>query len=331
MQTTEQLFLGKEKEFQARIEDSFPFLLQEFPMTLYLSELKEPDHYRHYETLSPALIDMLDRIKVKYGQEAVALYHKMSLSRMIVDTLNSLDDSHLPKTIRRLYLSWFERVFSDFSTQPDFCYDHNKPLWSLRKDIAVCCGRTIPIGGAWVVEPRLLARRAIIRQARRRGSINTDALPMSLSNILRKLRLYEAARHLSQAIRQMRGGYDWCYVIHTIERNIQEFNSEQMNLAYHNIAKLLENDSRIWGIFRSSWLLDPALHEISPNMDYLLKVPLNNGAELFYKGPCSAEGIWQATVMSPHRSRLYRDGLYEPKQYFYFWPRQRVIDAYCDI
>ena len=77
--------MRKEKELQAQIEDSFPFLLQEFPMSLYLSGLKEPDHFRHYETLSPTLIDMLDRMKVKYGQEAVALYHKMGLSGMIVD------------------------------------------------------------------------------------------------------------------------------------------------------------------------------------------------------------------------------------------------------
>jgi len=330
-----QVLIENERSFKERAEQLFPGMLRDFPIASYLSKLQVRDPYLHYEDFSPVLIHMLHRIKTDYGQEAVALYHKMGLAQLIISKLDNLDNEKFTPAIRQNYISYFERIIKDFSTQPDSYYDINRPLWPLRKDIGVCSGRSIPVGGAWVIERRFLARRSMISRSRRHElaqpsqvSISFGALRKPLLRVLWKLRLDQTARRVGHSIRRLRADYDLCYVIHTVERNIRDFRPEKMNLAYQNVAKLLENDSHAWGIFRSSWFLDPALNEISPSMGFLLQVPMNNGAVLYSGDSCSAEEIRQATFLSAERNRLYAEGTYLPKVYFYFWSRQQIIEAF---
>ena len=335
MSAAKQLLIGEERKFEMHIERSFPNLLRKFPTAPHISELQNRDLYLQYEIFSPKLIEKLDLIRAEHGQAALALYHKLSLCRLMADTLAKLDSDQYPNSILKEYGTWFKRITEDFSSQPDSYYNLNGRLWPLRKDIGVCSGRSIPVGGAWVIETRLVARRALIRRAKplqpekyAKPTYGFGALRKTLSDILWQTRIYPSDRRVSQAIRRFRGDHDLCFVIHTIERNIQDFNSGQMDLAYRNIASLLEKDRNVWGVYRSSWFLDPALIEISPSMAFLSQIPMSNGAELYYGGLCSADDIRKAVLLSPERSQLYKSGEYVPRNYSYFWPRQRLIDAF---
>jgi hypothetical protein len=323
------------REFQVKLETFSPTLMREYPIASYLSELRKRDYYSHYEIFSSALNQMLESIMLNHGQDALALFHKLALSRLIIDFISRTDNINLPETLWPFYASWFARINSDFSTQPNFYYDLNKIFWPLRKDLCVCSGRAIPVGGAWVVENRFIPRQKIIKRARRlsKGGRTNDhrgsgwTLPKPA---LRTFAIYKIIRSIFYRAKRLLEDYDLCFVLHTVERDIINFNEEQMNLAYKNIVELLKRDKRVWGVFRSSWFLDPALHKISPHMAYLSSVPQANGAELYCEGPCSGNEIKKATQLSPQRSQMYQQGSYKPQRYFYFWPRQAVIDGHYD-
>jgi len=291
--------------YEKQIAQSFPGLLDHLPVASYVSQLEQRNPLLQYEQFPPSLLGNLLQMRARHGQNAVALFHKLGLCRLMANALESLEGDTLPETIRQHYRSWFERIVEDFDAQPETYYDLDRPLWPLRKDLGVSSRRSIPIGGAWVIETRSLAKGAMIRQAQAKST--TRFRSTFLRRFSRK---------------------DTCYVIHTVERNIREFNAEQMDLAYCNIARLLQRNDSVWGVFRSSWFLDPTLGEISPKMAFLSETPANHGAELYDGGPCSEDDIRKATSMSPERSHLYETGAYVPRNYFYFWPREAVIRAF---
>lgn len=337
MTVTRHILMDEERTFVGQMENFYPGLLRKFPIAPYVAELQNNNPLFPYDPLSASLIGILDRIKSEFGSESIPLYHKISLCRLMRDFLANSHNDTLPPSVQQLYGLWFERVTQDFRTQPDSYYDIDRPLWPLRKDISVCSGRSIPVGGALVVERKLIARRTLIRRAKQRQLKNNPEATQDFRtartnpvDILTRLRNNPIARGIVQGVRRVLGGYDLCYVIHTVERDIHDFNAEQMNVAYRNIAKLLESDEHVWGVYRISWFLDPAVGDISPDMDFLASVPLNNGAEFHNGGPCSDEDIRKATMLSPDRSRLYESGEYTPSKYFYFWPRKRIIEAFSE-
>lgn len=333
MSITRQLLTEKELALRTRLDRSFSGLLRSAPVEFYVSKLETRDPYYQYEAFSPALLRRVARIQSRYGQEAVAMYHKLGLCHLMIRALPRLDDHHLPGAFQSIYMSWFHRIIEDFDRQPDSYYDFDRPLWPLRKDIGVCSGRAIPVGGAWVVETRLIARQAMIDKANKRGAETamarkSGALRDAVSGTLRNLQLTALVRVIRRLSLRFQGPLDTCYVIHTIERNIRDLGPKQMKLAYRNIASLLRTNEQVWGVYRASWFLDPTVGEISPEMAFLMEDPVTNGAELYNGGSCSADDTQKATMFSPVRSRLYQEGKYCPASYFYFWPRASMIEAF---
>lgn len=328
-------FQKKDEEFTAQLQEAYPQLLNDCPLTTYLTDLKNKNHYIQYEKFPARLEDLLHKVKNRYGMGALALYHKTGMCRLAVDILDQPGGRQLPDSIRNLYDEWFKRIYNDFSTQPDFYYDHEKPLWPLRKDLSICSGRAMPVGGAWIVELRRMRLHHLIKNARRfdpalgiataetaaAGGFNafvgtlTDHSGAATSILKKTVRV----------MRELTGQYEWLYVIHTVDRNLQDFTHQKMNLAYRNIGDLLKSDRRVRGIFRESWFLDPHLKQISPELSFLWEVPLHNGAALYYAGPCNQEDSEKATRWSPARNQACKDGLYKPSRYFYIWPRDNVI------
>jgi hypothetical protein len=335
MSITRQLLAERILALRTEVDRSFPDLLRRVPVGSYVSMLQTMDPYYQYEAFPTAVLRDVAGIRSRYGQQAVALYHKIGLCHLMSNLLGSLDGCQTPAAIQEITMSWLHRIIEDFETQPDSYYDFDRPLWPLRKDIGVCSGRAIPVGGAWVVETRLIARQAMINKANKRGAETavarkSGALMDALSRTLRNLRLAAFIRVIRRLSLRFQGPLDTCYVIHTIERNIRDLGPEQMELAYRNIASLLRTNEQVWGVHRASWFLDPTVGEISPEMAFLREVPVTNGAELYNGGSCSADDTQKATMFSPVRSRLYQEGKYCPASYFYFWPRASLIEAFED-
>jgi hypothetical protein len=120
-------------------------------------------------------------------------------------------------------------------------------------------------------------------------------------------------------------GFSPFYVIHTAARYLCHFNREEMNLSYLRIARLMERNPSIKGLYRRSWLLDPKLERVSPSLAYLRQVPQQNGAKIFSGGSRKVD-IRSSLSMSAVRRRLYAEGKYVPAACVYIWPRKELLD-----
>lgn len=318
----------KVRKFTSELLESYPLLLTKYPLHLYNKGIKSYTEYHSFIFFSPKLVNIFNRIEKQYNVNTVALYHKLSISIFILDTLEKLNSQNLPEEIIALYYKWFERIYRDFSVQPDSYYHHEKD--SFRKDLAVSRRKAIPVGGAWIVE---LSRRVIKNQltnswlyGEKKGitTFINKQLKKSVLMLLIKLRLDDSMIPILMLILERLRVYRPYYVIHTVDRYLPRFNEEQMNQAYLNISELLKIHLNICGIYRESWFLDPNLKDISPKLSFLWEVPQQNGAKLF-KTETSDEDVKKAIMMSPLRKRLYKGGEYTPMTYAYIWPRDEFL------
>jgi len=97
-----------------------------------------------------------------------------------------------------------------------------------------------------------------------------------------------------------------------------------MDLAYRNIGELMKRDLSIKGIYRRSWFLDPAIELISPNLQYLREIPFKNGA-MFFRTGLTRQDFKNSLASSPHRRKLYQQGVYKPAAYAFIWPRKNFL------
>ncbi len=318
-------------EFSKALGDRYPALEADYPLAAYLAEIKTFDYHEHYEEPSREAKATLDAIQDRFGIEAVALFQKRALCHLILEAIATMQHGHPDNDLRRLLVEWFEHVHDDFSHQPDAYYDHRKLFPLVRMDLAICSRRAIPVGGAWLVA------QTRMNQAEKIGSATMakgdgDAKPQDRSPLregalatLDTLGLRETARKAKTSVQEALGRYEDFYEIHTVDRNIRDFTRAHMDVAYGNIVKLLELSPNISGVFRQSWFLDPEIKNVSPELSYLWEVPLAHGAELHCAGPVTVANIPKITATSPIRRKLYADGQYTPKNYFYFWPRDAII------
>ncbi|MFC1604119.1 hypothetical protein ACFL5F_03740 [Planctomycetota bacterium] len=276
-------------------------IISRFPLSDYLNTIKSNTGFRKLLYLQRArkLRRAYEQITSQYGTHALSLYLKLALCCFISDSLERLRHKKLPDEILHLCHEWFEWVLEDFSKQPDDYYDHRCESFVL--DVMVCSLRSIPVGGAWIVEIRSVGLRPFFG-----GGVKNFF--SYLYFIIFKAR-----------------GFSPYLTTHTAARNLRYFNERQMNLAYPRIAALMKRNPRIKGFYRRSWFLDPKLEHISPKLGYLTKVPLQNGARLFAAGSTKND-IKYALAVSPTRRRLYEEGKYRPTSYAYIWPRKEFLD-----
>jgi hypothetical protein len=271
-----------------------------FPIENYLSEVKSRRQFRGYHPyFSRKRKRIFATIASTYGRSALTLYHKVALASLIADSLKRLTRENLPDEIVVLYHEWFECVWDDFSIQPDDYYTHDRT--SFQVDVGICSLRVIPVGGAWTVHIYRIELGPLI-------SGGASQFIDYLRFILFKMR-----------------GFSPFYVIHTVARHLRHFNKEEMHLSYLRIAKLMERNPSIKGLYRRSWLLDPKLEKISPNLVYLRQVPQQNGAKIFSGGSRKVD-VQRSLSLSAVRRRLYAEGKYLPAAGVYIWPRKELLD-----
>jgi len=275
-------------------------IISRFPLSDYLNIIKPRKGFGRllYFQRTRKLKRAYDQIKSQYGTHALSLYLKSALCCFISDSLERLKHKKLPDEIKNLYHEWFEWVLEDFSKRPDDYYSHRCQSFVL--DVLVCSLRTIPIGGAWIIEIRGVGLRPFF-------SGDVGQFFSYLFFIIFKAR-----------------GFSPYVTTHTAARTLRHFNEHQMNSAYLRIAELMKMNPRIKGLYRRSWFLDPKLEDISPKLGYLRKVPLQNGAKLFAAGS-TKQDIKYALAVSRTRRRLHKEGKYLPTGHAFIWPRKEFL------
>ena len=276
-------------------------IISRFPLIGYVNTIKTITGFRKllYFHRARKLKRTYEQIKSQYGAHALSLYLKLVLCYFIGDSLEGLKHEMLPDEIVHLYHEWFERVMEDFSKQPDDYYHQRNE--SLALDMKICSLRNVPVGGSRIIEIRCVGLRPFFS-----GGIKQFFCYLYF--VLFKAR-----------------GFSPYFSEHIASRNLQHFNEHEMNLSYQRIAELMKLNPRIKGFYCRSWFLDPKLEDISPNLGYLRKVPLQNGARLFAAGSAQKD-FRHALALSAKRRRLYKQGKYLPTGYAYVWPRKEFLN-----
>jgi hypothetical protein len=318
--------LNKTQALTEELALSCPGILKKFPLEKAAENIRFYDvQYFGCTYLSDTLKNKLNRIRAQYSENGKALYHKLLLLTLIIHSLESKSFCDFPKPIQNLYVDWFEMILKDFSSQLDTYYHHDNIPYKI--DLAVCSLRAVPIGGAWYAEHRRCRLKTL-----KTPFPDDNEMPDNIASIkklvvnrikrlLIQLNLYETFISRWDNGKPL-GSY---YFIHTVDRFLPRFTSENMERAYVNIAALLGQSPDIKGIYRKSWFLDPDLKNISPAISFLWEVPQKNGADFFRIGTCGKLFTQKAISMSPVRKKLYEKGEYLPTTYAYIWSREKVL------
>lgn len=294
---TKEDLISSTKSIQDEIDGISPNICSQFPIQNYIDDVKSHVQFRTHSYFSFQRRRIFKKVQTHYGFHALALYQKLVLACLIKDSTEGLKPDSIPKGILIELYSWYKRILDDFTLQSDKYYDFANIDFIY--DLGVCCLKSLPIGGAWFIQVRRLGFRLFL-------TLNIPRLIRILGYLIKT------------------GGFRNFCVIHTFSRYLPRFNCQQMNLAYRQIGELLKSNSKIKGVYRRSWFLDPNLVAINPNLTYLSEIPLKNGAALF-KTSLIKEDINLSLKYSPLRRKLYEAGKYFPTAYAYIWPRNKFL------
>ncbi len=271
-------------------------ILQKFSIEIYIKDMKSYPELCSYNHISPKLKALFENILSNYGEHVLALYNKLAISLLIKDSVQNLRYAkETPDSILDLYRKWFENVLHDSAENIDAHYSYKNDAFL--KELGVCTLRLVPVGGAWVVEKSGIWRKFLLTGGYRQF---IEGLQFSLLKI--------------KAFKPF-------YQIHTADRYLDGFNSDERDQAYLRISELLKLNPEMKGFFALSWLYDPELENVSPRLAYLRKIPEQNGAKVFKIGS-GEDDIKNALAKSPTRKKIYDEGSYIPTSYLLIWPRK---------
>ena len=255
-------------------------------------QLVEESGQRHYTWIP-------DSVRQLAGKGAL---ESEILHEVFMHLLNRFTLDHaplcLPGSIGNLYERELERIKTVVETGDPASL--RVDLNVRQKDIAILTFRFIPVGAEFAEPWSAIWKRQVL--------------------IARASQFFKATNYF---LVKKNGFYPY-FQLHMHQESHEDFNEAGWMKTYRRLAELLECNPGHRGWFSSSWLVDPALEQISPYLSYLRTVPENNGGAIFYMADDPA-GKTGALSTSKTRRRMFESGLYHPRIYLRVWPRSAAI------
>ena len=220
--------------------------------------------------------------------------HKAVVARLALEHF-APEDELAPSVIDR-YPAFFERLAQFLSHSPDRGYRFGFFV----KDVRYALGLTVPCGLVQLDLRYRIGPKLVLRDIRRSGSARVGWN-------------YVAASAWGR----------W-YNTHIDSRDMSEFSPTGWTQSFSRIADMLEINRAVCGAAGVSWYYDPKVGDISPNLAYLRRNQVENGAFSLRLGP-GAQHTANALYASRPRQTLYEAGKYLPAGFLIAWPRSRLI------
>ena len=282
-----------------KFEYSYPELLNIYPVVKYAHTLDSSDPLKGYGYASALTRKWCVEIEMLGGSSALENYHKMLLAYLITDVEKRIRGLRVSSSILDLVAAAFRRILSQLENAEENFYLYSNDLFC--KDLALCRLKLLPCG-AELIDIYSGVPRSILFQ----------------NGLHQLVRGVEFFLHRGNSFRP------W-YESHWDRRLVRTFTPRGYDQCYLRIAELLELNPEIKGMMGSSWWFDPALERISPDLTFLRKVPLENGAQLFRVGT-RVYATRQATLLAAERKILYDSGRYHPTIYLLAWTRKDMLE-----
>lgn len=277
---------------------------------------------------------ILRKLSLRYKPEQVRDWNRLTLLRMVQLRLSDEQFQILPAGVRDWSFTWFAEMLDQAGKAGehfDFCNPDGSKHWDLCFDFAVAAGRMLPVGGAWAVERKRMLRDSLFKS---RQTV-TARLHQTIERFERSMRRTIARRaslRRAQAVykrplilwREARSRYGSYLVIHTANHYRRWFSEPYQQIAFTNIAALLEFDPKLEGLYRSSWLLDPQVIEMEPRLGFLIATPTVNGARYGWRADLDVEDHKEILAFSTVRRKNFAAGSYRPQEWAYLWPRDAI-------
>ena len=311
-----------------------PHVLDALPLPAYVDAAAEFDPYDHSEARPARQYAMLGAVAERFGTEAAVGMHRLGLVQLALRRVRSPELAQWPESVRLLTLAWLARLAEDVIEKPAAWFDPDGgdrlQLYGVVQDFAVAAGRALPAGGAWIIERRRMNDNLLFPSWQtpesRPGQAPSADLRSALLRMASGLRLRTPLRALRRRVAEARGRYADYYVIHTANRYRRHFTPRHLDTAYRNIALLLHANPDVTGIYRQNWFLDPAIANFDPRLAFLIDVPRRHGAIIRRLGPIGARRPAEIAAFSKARREQLEAGAYEPAEWAYLWPRERVLE-----
>ena len=290
------------KDLAVEIESMRKDLLTMFPVATYLQKTALIPQIGSYKP-NGLEVDAYSRsIMDIYGQNTLESYHKLVIVNLILQAEDRLRQKKMPEDIIRLFIKNFnsiiKRIESRYTRQGFYLFSNDK----FCKDFAVCRLSMIPAG---------------------QQKIHLDGIARQFlfKNGVKQFLQFSAFIFFEL------GGFKPLYQMHTDSHDrdlLAEFNFEGTKRFYLRVAELLKLNLEVNGVFGISWMNDPQLEKISPELWQGVEYAVDNGAKLFNLGS-SESAISGATYVSLKRKQLYEEGKYMPTNYLLVWSRKKSL------
>jgi hypothetical protein len=287
------------RNLDEKISSVDPLLLKSHPIEPYVEHFDRCERTRGYRYVPPEILRQCEEIAARSGLQAIELYHKALLVWLIENYEQRRKRHRIPDSILSLILQEFDRILSGIESAEDGFYLHKNDLFA--KDLGLCRLKMLPCGSEVVDQWSGVPRSTLLR-----GGIS---------------QLFQSAMFFGTRL----GSFKPLYESHWDRRLVRQFTALQYDLCYVRIARLLELNPEVKGMFGASWWYDPQLEYVAPELQFLSKTPVENGARIFHVGPDS-DVTKDATQFSKKRKLLYESGEFTPSRYMLVWARSDMLD-----
>ncbi len=231
-----------------------------------------------------------------------------SLRRGAVATLAlglSPDALTFPKSVLALYPAMHMRLARFLNG----AHAYDDDLFA--KDIALAAGLAAPVGALTISVPTPEAPRFCVARLKRAAAG------------ARRQYDQHGARHTLHWLSAW--SLNPWIELHVDTRNLNEFNSPGFLRCYHRLADVLALRPDLAGVYGASWLYQPELSAISPNLAFARETAEAGGGRLVRLRADPMQTAF-AISRSTTRKRLYLSGAYKPICYGMFWERDALLD-----
>jgi hypothetical protein len=292
---------GKADAALQTLQDKSPGLSQmltSMPVAPALAAGGSYDARAGYGQLRPRLRELCATLTGRYGEQLTLHYGLVLLATLIADHEKRWRTSALEAQLEPCFIDSFHRILT--AVARGGAQSLRLDTDAFAKELAICLYRVIPAGAQLVDPGAAFPRGLLVRRPTRATLAATGYLLLN-------------AR-----------GFTPFAVFHTSLFQRHWFTPAGWEFTFHCLPAVFRSFPRLKGLLASSWFYDPALREISPELNFVQDIPRRWGGVFIQAGP-EPGAASDALLLSRHRRELFEAGRYVPEKYAFVVSRQDVL------
>lgn len=295
--TSETAFKNPPARTEVPQREHFKELFAQHPVDEYIRLLDDTQQAKSMFHVPGPVAAFRRGVIKRWGPEALEIYHRVTMLTLMDAFVERASQFSYPPSILEQFRVHFARIRGHIARGKIGTYDHTED--NFIKDFAICRQTAFPAGGCWIIDQRSSVPRRVLITG---GVIQFFKFAWLYLFIIRGRRYFYAPH---------------------IHNDLVALHNPEEGYAYRlRVAEMLQRHPEVKGMAAASWLNDPVVADISPQLRWVREIPSKNGAQYFRVSEDIDGG---ALIRSATRRKLFRAGKYVPTQYLYVWPRHRLI------